>query len=127
MRPGISYLMLTVSIVAVTAAQLLIKARFNVLGLGASLEQGVQAVLRLVLTDPPLWVAGFLMLAGAALWYISMSRLPLSFILPCAALISPMAAIGAHFLLGEDLSLSKLLAIFTITAGVIWLGSLQSS
>lgn len=85
-------------------------------------------MLRLLLGDLQLWVAGFLMLSGAALWYLSMSRLPLSFILPCAALISPMAAIGARLFFGEELGAAKMLAILmTITAGVIWLGSLQAS
>lgn len=122
----IAYFALAAAILAVTGTQLLIKARFNALDLNSEMGRGVGHFVLLLMRDWPLWLAAFLMIGGAILWYLSMIRLPLHFILPCAALISPLASIGAHFLLGETLSGQKVAAITMIAAGVAWLGSTQA-
>ncbi len=123
---GAAYSALATSIIAVTVAQLVIKWRFNTLDLAAAYERGTGAVAALLLSDWGCWLAGFLMLGGAALWYLSMTRLPLHFLLPAAALISPLASIAAYFLLGEALTVQKVMAILVITAGVTWLGLQQT-
>lgn len=122
----IAYMALAAAILSVTGAQLLIKARFNALDLNGEMGRGGVHIVLLMMRDWPLWVAAFLMIGGAVLWYLSMIRLPLHFILPCAALISPLASIGAHFLLGEALSGQKVAAITLIAVGVAWLGSTQA-
>ncbi|MBO6900919.1 MAG: hypothetical protein JJ864_06200 [Rhizobiaceae bacterium] len=122
----IAYIALAAAILGVTGAQLLIKARFNALDLNSEMGRGFAGFFLLLLRDWPLWLAAFLMIGGAVLWYVSMIRLPLHFILPCAALISPLASIGAYFLLGEALSGQKVAAIAVIAVGVAWLGAIQA-
>ena len=67
-----------------------------------------------------------LVVAGAICWYLALLRLPVSFMLPVAALIAPVTAVGANLFLGETLTVGKACAILTIMGGVIWLGTQQS-
>lgn len=121
-----AYIALVTAILGVTAAQLLIKARFSALGIAEALGHGLLPTILMMLRDWPLWVALVLMLTGAVLWYLAMAKLPLHFILPCAAIIAPLASIGAWLWLGEAISLPKMLAIGLIALGVAWLGLLQA-
>jgi drug/metabolite transporter (DMT)-like permease len=82
--------------------------------------------MRLALADPLLWFAGLLILLGVICWYLSMTRLPLSLMLPLAAAIAPVVSVGAYFLLGEVLTPAKIAAIAMITVGVSWLGWLNA-
>lgn len=96
------------------------------LGMSGSQNLGFADAATRALSDPLTWVAGSLVVIGAGCWYLALTRLPLSLMLPVAGLVAPIVAIAAHFALGESLSIAKLAAIFVIAFGVIWLGFLQT-
>lgn len=119
-------LSLTISLSTIAAAQLLLKARLALLGYEADLVPTVTATMQRAVSDPWFWCAGGLVLTSAITWYAAMLRLPLSLMLPLAALLAPMVSIGAWALLGEDLTPAKCAAITVIAAGTAWLGWLNS-
>jgi drug/metabolite transporter (DMT)-like permease len=121
-----AYLALAGSLMGMAASQLLIKSRFENLGIGAALDQGAQSVAALLLSDLACWCAGGLIVAAAALWYLAMIRLPIHMMMPMSAVIAPITAIGAYFILGETITLQKAMAIVAIASSVAWLGSMSS-
>jgi drug/metabolite transporter (DMT)-like permease len=118
-------LCLIFSLMALSASQVLVKWRFGAVGLDKNASRTVVQTLSAVATDPGLWVAGFLIVVGAAAWYSAMTRLPLTLMLPVAGCISPLVAVSAHFLLAEPLSLGQLGAILVIACGVVALALLH--
>lgn len=117
-RP-VAGLLLALSILAIAAAQLLAKAR-----VGAISTQGIDGlpgILMAAASDPLIWLMIALLVTSAGLWYAAMWVLPVSIMVPCAAAVSPLVAIGAHFQLGEPLGAAKIGAIALITVGVVWL------
>lgn len=109
---------LAISILLVASAQLVIKARLANLGpMPASSE--IVGYLGKVIMDPLLWLAGFLLLAAAGLWYFGLSRVPLTTAVYFAALIYPIITIASYLYLGESLSFLKLLGMALIAGGVV--------
>lgn len=123
---GTALVILGICIVCVAASQVLLKARMGALGMSGSQNLGFADAATRALSDPLTWVAGSLVVIGAGCWYLALTRLPLSLMLPVAGLVAPIVAIAAHFALDESLSVAKLAAIFIIAIGVIWLGFLQT-
>ena len=118
---------LAASIVLMAGAQLLLKARLNVLGhQRAESVGGLWRTLLDGLGDPLIWAAGLVIGVAAACWYSAMLRLPISLMLPLAGLIAPIVSIGAWLLLGESLSAAKIAAILLIAGGAAWLGWLSA-
>lgn len=124
-RMGLS--VFAVALVAIASAQLLIKWRFGVIGMHIEPGNTRLTVIRLLLTDGWLWTAGTLMIVGAVSWYLAMTQLPLTLMMPLASLVAPLVAFGAHFFLGEPLNGSQMAAIVLIAAGAAWLGYQQTS
>lgn len=124
-RTSTAYAAFCVSIAAFIVSQLLIKSRFEHLGIGDALDRGLGAVAGLLLRDSACWFAGTLVVVGGLSWYIAMTRMPLHMMLPLSAIITPATSIGAYLLFGEQLSAQKWAAIGLITAGVAWLGSMR--
>ncbi len=122
-KQGFALAALFASLIAVSASQLVIKARFEALGLTTAGSVAWDEALWRMLADPLLWAGAGLVVLGSLGWYLAMTSLPVSFMLPVSALISPLVAIGAYFCLGESLGASKIAAILVIAAGVVWLGS----
>ena len=112
------------SITLIAASQLLMKWRMTALVAdGAATTR--RDMLAMALFDPWVWLCAAFILASAVLWYIAMSRLPLSFMMPLAACTAPIVAVGAALLFGETLSAMHMAAIGLIAVGVAWLGMLQ--
>ncbi len=120
-------LALAFACISMICSQLLIKARFTVLDIAGQLAADPLGAAWTVLRDVPLLVGFALLVTGAALWYSAMTRLPLGFMMPLAAMIMPMVVVGAALFLGEPLSAQKAAAIAVITAGTIWLGLLHQT
>ena len=120
---GLSLTFLIISVVSVSASQVLLKARFQSNAL-PSLEWGVWHFLSEVLRDPYFWGAGILIAVSAIGWYAALPRLPLSLMLAVAALFYPLVGLGSHFFLGESMTAEKFAALALITCGIVWL-SLQ--
>ncbi len=76
-------------------------------------------------SDSWLWLAGVLVIVSAVSWYTALSRLPLSLMLPVAAIIAPTGAVLAYLFLKEPLSGGQVGAISLIFIGVVWLGFQQ--
>lgn len=123
---ALAYGAFAISLLAAVISQLLMKSRFENLGASAALDRGVLDFVLLVMADWQCWIAGFLLVVGAGCWYLAMTRLPIHFMLPLAALIAPAASVGAWLFLGEPLTAAKIMAISVIAAGAIWLGTLQT-
>jgi drug/metabolite transporter (DMT)-like permease len=117
--------LMSLSMLCVAGSQILVKWRFGAMGLDRNNERTWFDLAALFVTDGGLWVAGLLVVAGAATWYAALTKLPLTLMLPVGGIISPLVAIGAHLLLGERLTPSQLVAILIISAGVALLASLQ--
>ena len=124
-RLGMAYVALGISLVSVAASQLLIKSRFEALGIGATADRGIAATMVAIMGDFGTWCAALLVASGALLWYFALSRLPVHVMLPLAALIGPLTSAGAYFFLGEPVTAPKMAAIALIATGAAWLASLQ--
>ncbi|MFO1099233.1 MAG: hypothetical protein U1E81_13425 [Xanthobacteraceae bacterium] len=124
MRMSTAYGAYAVSICAYIVSQLLIKARLEKLGVGDALARNVASGLALLFGDLGCWIGGALVVVGGVCWYVAMTKLPIRLMVPMAAIITPAAALGGHFFLGEQLSWEKMLAIGVITVGVAWLGTM---
>ena len=121
-KQGTTTIILFTSFIAVAASQIILKARFEVLGLTSERTVRWSDAFWRLLADPMIWVGAVLVVTGTAGWYFAMTKLPISFMLPATALIMPMVTIGAYFFLGEGLGWSKIMATLVIVTGVIWLG-----
>jgi drug/metabolite transporter (DMT)-like permease len=124
LRLSTAYGAFGVSISAYIVSQLLIKSRFERLGVADAFAQSIASGAGLIVRDSACWFAGLLVVTGGLCWYIAMTRLPIHLMVPMAAVITPAASVGAFLFLGEHLSLEKMMAIGLITIGVVWLGSL---
>jgi drug/metabolite transporter (DMT)-like permease len=118
--------MLFVSLAGATASQLILKSRLVMLSETLQLGHGVLAVLMRALSDPYIWLGGGCVIIGGCCWYLALTKLPLSFMLPAASIIAPCASIGAYYFFGESLTVSKICAIAFIMIGVSWLGWLNA-
>lgn len=121
----IAWLLFLLSVASLASAQLLIKAVFVRL-FPLSMPMGWMSSFAAILSVPAFWLCGFLIILSAGCWYVALTRLPLSAMMPLAAIVSPVVSIGAALWLGESMSLSKLAAILWICVGVAWLGSQQT-
>ena len=92
------------STLCVASSQILVKWRFGAIGLDQTDKRTWFELAELFVTDAGLWVAGLLIVTGAATWYAALTKLPWTLMLPVGGIISPLVAIGAHLLLGERLT-----------------------
>lgn len=111
---------LAFSLLAIAASQLVIKWRFGTLA-GTPAANGEFRLVAAVLGDPWLWLGAVLVISGAIAWYVALSRLPVSFMMPTAGLVAPLTSFGAWWFLGESMTAQKCAAIAIILFGVIWL------
>ena len=102
------------------AAQLLLKAGTNVLGvLTLTRDNWVDTLTRMATQG--YFVAGAAFYAvSLAVWILGLSRVPVSVAYPMLSLGYVVNAIAAHYLFGESVSLSRWLGIGFVIVGV-WL------
>ena len=100
------------------AAQLLLKAGTNVLGvISLTRENWLEQATRMAVQ--PHFIAGAAC-SGVSLvvWIIGLSRVPVSIAYPMLSLGYVINAIAAHYLLGESVTLARWLGIGFIVLGV---------
>jgi multidrug transporter EmrE-like cation transporter len=103
-----------------TAAQLLLKAGTNVLGV-ITLTRGDWTATLWRMATQPHFVAGVVIyMVSLVVWIIGLSRVPVSVAFPMLSLGYVLNAIAAHYLFGEAVTLSRWLGIGCIVLGV-WL------
>ena len=122
---GVSIGILAISIASVAASQLIVKWRLGQIGSPAEPSGSRAGYILTALGDGWIWLGIGLIGLSAALWYVAMSRLPLSFMMPMAAIVAPAVAVSAHLFLKEPLTSGQIAAIAMIAAGVAWLGYQQ--
>jgi multidrug transporter EmrE-like cation transporter len=117
--------LLVAALCGVAASQVIAKWRFTVLGPVWHNASGIAEVAGSALADAYIWLAALLVIIAAVCWYLAMTRLHLSFMLPAAGGVAPVVAVLAHYLFGEPLTVPHLFAIFLIAGGIVLLGWLQ--
>jgi len=102
------------------AAQLLLKAGTNVLGvISLTRENWLEQATRMAVQ--PHFIAGAACYGvSLVVWIIGLSRVPVSIAYPMLSLGYVINAIAAHYLLGESVTLARWLGIGFIVLGV-WL------
>ena len=102
------------------AAQLLLKAGTNVLGvISLTREHWLEQAARMAVQ--PHFIAGAACYGvSLVVWIIGLSRVPVSIAYPMLSLGYVINAIAAHYLLGESVTLARWLGIGFIVLGV-WL------
>lgn len=106
------------SLICVISTQIVMKLVFHRLGI-MSLDSGFGAYLLRAMAEPLVWLSGFTLIGGALLWYMALSRLPLSTIYPFTALSYPLIAVASWAILGEQITVLTLVGTGLITIGVI--------
>jgi drug/metabolite transporter (DMT)-like permease len=102
------------------AAQLLLKAGTNVLGvISLTRENWLEQAARMAVQ--PHFIAGVACYGvSLVVWIIGLSRVPVSIAYPMLSLGYVINAIAAHYLLGESVTMARWLGIGFIVLGV-WL------
>ena len=112
----INALILIGAVSLASAVQMIAKSRLTAL-LGDPGDALLIQLGRLV-QDPTLWLAGSLLLLAAFLWYLGLSRVPLSIAISFAALTYPLVMVGSHFFLKEPISTLQVLGCVFLLAGI---------
>lgn len=111
-----TFLLILISALINTAAQLLMKAGADKL---KSVAYSNLSALPLQLISNPYLVIGIICyVSSLAVWLIVLSRVPVSFAYPIASLAYVTTAVGAVFLFNEYLSLTRIIGILVIIFGV---------
>ncbi len=113
------------SLVSGALSQVLIKWRLEVHAPGGVSD--IRALFRSAIFDGWLWLAFAFLLTAAALWYFAISRLPLSFAMPFASLMTPLVILLSTMGLNEQITPHQMAATAVIVAGALWLSILQST
>lgn len=110
------YFLLVISVSMMVTAQILIKVQLDVLRLSALTIWGTAAAM---LSNTMLWVGAALLVFAAGLWYLCISRLPLSVAFFFASLAYPMILAGSYLFLNEQVSTMQILGCILIVSGVL--------
>jgi multidrug transporter EmrE-like cation transporter len=116
--PAFSFLLTGVLLNA--AAQLLLKAGTNVLGVLTLTRQNWTGELGRMAAEPHLWGGILCYGVSVVVWILGLSRVPVSIAYPMLSLGYVVNAVAAYYLFGESLTLARWLGIGFIIVGV-WL------
>lgn len=116
---------LGLSLLSAAVSQVVIKWRLGALAPGGVVD--IPGFVRLAIADGWMWFGGCLLVGAATLWYLALSRLPLSFAMPFATLMTPLVITMSVVLLGEHITSQQIVATAVIVAGALWLGILRST
>lgn len=114
------------AVLALTVAQLVIKARLTAHGV-VPISADLWPYLLRVAMDWRMWLGLLGLVVSSGLWYAAVSRLPLSVVYPFAALSYPLVLLGSFALLREAISLPLVAGNVLIVAGVVLVASSQQA
>ena len=115
----ISFGLIFTGVMLNAAAQILMKAGTNSIGyFEFSMENVLPIGLKLA-TEWHIVVALFCYALSVVIWVLALSRVPVSIAFPLLSMAYIVTAVAAWYLLGEALSLTKLVGIGVIILGVI--------
>ena len=110
------------SVLIMVFAQLMLKNRLNIHGAIPLKIIDLYPYFMILVRDVLVWAGGIGLVVSALAWYMAVSRVPLSFAFPFAAMSYPLIFITSVLLLGEQFSYTKLLANTLIVSGVLLIG-----
>lgn len=119
-------ILIVVAVLALTSAQLIIKARLDAHGVVPFGPRELWSYALAVIADWGMWLGLLGLILSSVLWYAAVSRLPLSVAFPFAALSYPLIFIGSITLLREVFSLPLLVGNVLIIIGVLIVASVRS-
>lgn len=111
--------LIVVAVLAMTSAQLLIKARLDVHGAVPLSAGGLFGYALALLADWQAWLGGIGLIAASVLWYVALSRIPISLAFPFAALSYPIIFAGSLLFLREGFSWQVLAGNVAIVVGIL--------
>ena len=111
------------SVLAKVAAQVVLKSRLNTHGAVPFALGALLVYLKGALTDRRVLGGGLLLATAGVLWFLGLSRLPLSIAFPVGALAYPMILATSVVFLDEEWSGRLLAGNLLIVMGVVVLGA----
>ena len=115
----VSFLLIFTGVMLNAAAQILMKAGTNAVGhFEFSMENILPIGLKLA-TEWHIVTALFCYALSVVVWILALSRVPVSIAFPLLSMAYIVTAVAAWYLLGEPLSMTKLVGIGVIILGVI--------
>ncbi len=115
-------MLIVAAVLVLVFAQLLLKNRLNFHGAIPVSSMDFFPYMLGMAKDLKAWIAAAGLVISAIMWYAAVSRLPLSFAFPFAAMSYPLIFIASVLFLGESFSYIKLLGNTLIVSGVILVG-----
>jgi len=115
----VSFSLIFIGVMLNAAAQILMKAGTNAIGhFEFSMENVLPIGLKLA-TEWHIATALFCYAFSVVVWVLALSRVPVSIAFPMLSMAYIVTAVAAWYLLGEPLSVTKLVGISVIILGVI--------
>ena len=116
----ISFTLIMIGVMLNAAAQLLLKAGTNVLGVITLTADNWPSQFGRMALEPHIVAGLACYVVSVVAWIVGLSRVPVSIAYPMLSLGYIINAIAAHYLLGEAVTLSRWVGIGFIIVGV-WL------
>lgn len=119
------FFLILASVFSLSGAQVLLKSRLTVYGVIPFVPVELVRYLWTLAQDLKVWIGFSGLVLSAALWYMAVSRIPLSIAFPTAALSYPMILIGSFIFLNEPVNWALMLGTGLIVCGVATVGFSQ--
>ncbi len=101
------------------AAQVLLKMGMSSPAIQQSMSNGMRAVYWLALTSPLIWAGMICFGVSAGLWLLVLGKLEVSMAYPLISLGVVLTTLAGIFILGESVSIHKVLGVSLVIAGVL--------
>ncbi|MDO9421651.1 MAG: EamA family transporter [Herminiimonas sp.] len=101
------------------AAQVLLKMGMSSPAIQHAMSGGIRSVYWLALTSPLIWGGMVCFGASAGLWLLVLGKLDVSMAYPLISLGVVLTTLAGIFILGESVSIYKVLGVSLVIAGVL--------
>ncbi|MFC7298416.1 EamA family transporter [Herminiimonas aquatilis] len=101
------------------AAQVLLKMGMSSPAIQQAMSGGLRSVYWLALTSPLIWGGMICFGASAGLWLLVLGKLEVSMAYPLISLGVVLTTLAGIFILGESVSIYKVLGVSLVIAGVL--------
>ncbi|RBA24868.1 EamA family transporter [Herminiimonas fonticola] len=101
------------------AAQVLLKMGMSSPAIQQAMSNGMRSVYWLALTSPLIWGGMICFGASAGLWLLVLGKLEVSMAYPLISLGVVLTTLAGIFILGETVSIYKVLGVSLVIAGVL--------
>jgi multidrug transporter EmrE-like cation transporter len=101
------------------AAQVLLKIGMSSPAIQQAMSGGIRSVYWLALTSPLIWGGMICFGASAGLWLLVLGKLDVSMAYPLISLGVVLTTLAGIFILGESVSIYKVLGVSLVIAGVL--------